>query len=100
MLGRRPLSWECEAGEIAAFKRDVILRHIVDEEARSFPFVQYLHNRRVFADRDVAAKGEQPLGRQPSILAHRYLLAGVVGKKISAPHVHTVEAASRAGHGA
>ena len=34
------------------FKRDVILRHIVDEEARSFPFVQYLHNRRVFADRD------------------------------------------------
>mmetsp|Transcript_3747 Transcript_3747/g.11664 ORF Transcript_3747/g.11664 Transcript_3747/m.11664 type:complete len:244 (-) Transcript_3747:330-1061(-) len=50
--------------------------------------------------RRIAAKGEQPFGRQPSILAHRCLLAGVVGKKISAPHVHTVEAASRASHGA
>ena len=50
--GRRPLSWECGEGEIGAFKRDVIMRHIVDEEATSLPFVQYLHNRRVFADRD------------------------------------------------
>ena len=50
--GRRPLAWESDAGEIEVFKREVIMRHIMQEEARAFPFVQYLHNRRVFSGRD------------------------------------------------